>query len=63
MGPSASVTPSTNVAGWHVVVCESVVLVMDMMDCQTEVLGEITSEVHGLRQVVECLLSSSTSSL
>ena len=63
MGPSASVTPSTNVAGWHVAVREGAALVADTMDCQTEVLGELTSEVHGLRQIVEHLSSSSASSL
>ena len=63
MGPSASVTPSTNVAGWHVAVREGVALVADAMDHQTEVLGELTSEVHGLRRIVERLSSSSASSL
>ena len=36
---------------------------MDVMDCQMEVLGELTSEMYGLRQAVECLSSSSASSL
>ena len=63
VGPSASATPSTNVAGWHAAVRESAALVADAMDRQTEVLGELTSEVHGLRQVVERLSSSSASSL
>ena len=52
-----------NVAGWHAAVREGAVLVADTMDRQTEVLGELASEVHGLRQIVECLSSSSASSL
>ena len=63
VGPSASATPSTNVAGWHMAVCEGAALVVDTMDHQTEVLGELASEVHGLRQIVERLSSSSASSL
>ena len=63
MGPSASVAPSTNVAEWQVAVCEGAVLVADAMDRQTEVLGELTSEMYGLRQAVERLSSSSASSL
>ena len=63
MGPSVSAAPSTNVAEWHVAVREGAALVTDMMDHQTEVLGELASEVHGLRRIVECLLSSSASSL
>ena len=60
---SASAAPSTNVAEWRAAVHEGAVLVMDAMDCQTEVLGELASEMYGLRQAVERLLSSSTSSL
>ena len=63
VGPSASVAPSTNVAGWHAAVREGAALVMDAMDRQTEVLGELASEVHGLRRIVERLSSSSASSL
>ena len=63
VGLSVSATPSTNVAGWHVAVHEGVVLVADAMDRQTEVLGELASEVHGLRRIVEHLSSSSASSL
>ena len=39
------------------------VLVTDTMDRQTEVLGELASEMYGLRQAVERLSSSSASSL
>ena len=63
VGPSASAAPSTNVAGWHAAVRKGAALVADAMDRQTEVLGELASEVHGLRQIVERLSSSSTSSL
>ena len=44
-------------------VCRGVALVADVMDRQTEVLGELASEVHGLRRIVEHLSSSSASSL
>ena len=63
VGPSASATPSTNVAGWHTAVREGAALVTDVMDRQTEVLGELASKVHGLRRIVERLSSSSASSL
>ena len=63
VGPSASATPYMNVAGWHAAVHEGVALIVDVMDHQMEVLGELASEVHGLRQIVECLSSSSASSL
>ena len=43
--------------------CEGAALVTDVMDRQTEVLGELASEVYGLRRIVERLSSSSTSSL
>ena len=43
--------------------CGGVALVADVMDRQTEVLGELASEVHGLRRIVEHLSSSSASSL
>ena len=63
MGLSASAAPSTNAAGWHAAVREGAALVTDAMDHQTEVLGELASKVHGLRWIVECLSSSSASSL
>ena len=63
VGPSAGAAASTNVVEWCVAVHEGVALVADAMDCQTEVLGELANEVSGLRQAVECLSSSSTSSL
>ena len=63
VGLSASAAPSTNVAEWQAAVHEGAVLVTDAMDRQTEVLGELASEMYGLRQAVEHLLSSSTSSL
>ena len=63
VGPSASTAPSTNVVEWQVVVRKGVALVADAMDRQTEVLGELTSEMYGLRQAVERLSSSSASSL
>ena len=52
-----------NVAEWQAVVCEGAALVVDAMDRQTEVLGELASEMYGLRQAVERLSSSSASSL
>ena len=63
MGPSASVAPSTNVAEWQAAVRKGAALVAGAMDRQMEVLGELASEMYGLRQAVECLLSSSASSL
>ena len=63
VGPSASAAPSTNVAEWQVAVREGVAMVADAMDRQTEVLGELASEMYGLRQAVERLSSSSASSL
>ena len=63
MGPSAGAAASTNVAEWRAAVCEGAALVADVMDRQTEVLGELANEVSGLRQAVECLSSSSASSL
>ena len=63
VGLSVSAAPSTNVAGWHAVVREGAALVVDVMDRQTEVLGELASKVHGLRRIVERLSSSSASSL
>ena len=63
VGPSATVAPSTNVVGWTGAVCEGVELVMDVMDGQTEVLEVFIGEMCGLGQAVECLSSSSTSSL
>ena len=63
VGPSATVAPSTNVAGWTGVAHEGAELVMDVMDRQTEVLEVFISEVCGLRQAVEHLSSSSASSL
>ena len=52
-----------NVVEWQAAVREGVALVADVMDHQTEVLGELTSEMYGLRQAVERLSSSSASSL
>ena len=63
MGPSASAAPSTNVVEWQAVVREGAAMVADAMDRQMEVLGELTSEMYGLRQAVERLSSSSASSL
>ena len=63
VGPSAGVAASTNVAEWQAAVREGAAMVADAMDRQTEVLGELASEVYGLRQAVERLSSSSASSL
>ena len=72
VGPSASAAPSTNVVEWQVAVREGAAMVAvregaamvaDAMDRQTEVLGELASEMYGLRQAAEHLLSSSASSL
>ena len=63
MGPSAGAAASTNVAEWQAAVREGAAMVADAMDRQTEALGELTSEVYGLRQAVERLSSSSASSL
>ena len=63
VGLSVSTAPSTNVAEWQAAVREGAALVVDAMDRQTEVLGELASGVYGLRQAVERLSSSSASSL
>ena len=63
VGPSAGAAASTNVAEWQAAVREGAAMVADAMDRQTEALGELASEVYGLRQAVERLSSSSASSL
>ena len=63
VGPSASAAASMNMVEWRAAVREGAALVTDAMDRQTEVLGELASEMSGLRQAVECLSSSSASSL
>ena len=63
VGSSAGAAASTNVAEWRAAVREGAALVVDAMDRQTEVLGELANEMSGLRQAVERLSSSSASSL
>ena len=63
VGPSVSAAASTNVAEWCTAVRKGAALVADAMDRQMEVLGELASEMSGLRQAVERLSSSSASSL
>ena len=63
VGPSAGAAASTNVAEWQAAVREGAAMVADAMNRQTEALGELASEVYGLRQAVDRLSSSSASSL
>ena len=63
VGPSAGAAASANVADWQAAMREGAAMVADAMDRQTEALGELASEVYGLRQAVERLSSSSASSL
>jgi hypothetical protein len=55
-------TPTTDITAWTAAVRNGAERVASAMDCDTDLFGRFINEMHGMREVVDCLSTSAASS-